>query len=45
MRLAASSFYHKPKDKTEKTRKDADLRDKIGASTLNSSFYMISHSQ
>ncbi len=34
MRLAASSFYHKPKDKAEKARKDADLRDKIEAICL-----------
>jgi transposase InsO family protein len=29
MRLAASSFYHKPKGDTEKALEDADLRDKI----------------
>ena len=31
LKLAASSFYHKPKDKTEKARQDADLRDRIEA--------------
>jgi transposase InsO family protein len=34
MRLAVSSFYHKPKDKSEKARKDADLRDRIEAICL-----------
>jgi len=31
LKLAASSFYHKSKDKTEKARQDADLRDRIEA--------------
>lgn len=34
MRLAVSSFYHKPKDKSEKAQKDADLRDRIEAICL-----------
>ena len=34
MRLAASSFYHKPKDKAGKAQKDADLRDRIEAICL-----------
>ncbi len=34
MKLAVSSFYHKPKDKSEKAREDADLRDKIEAICL-----------
>jgi transposase InsO family protein len=34
MRLAASSFYHKPKANTKKALKDADLRDKIEAICL-----------
>lgn len=34
MRLAVSSFYHKPKDKTEKAQQDADLRDRIEAICL-----------
>ena len=34
IKLARSSFYHKPKDKTEKARKDADLRGKIEAICL-----------
>jgi len=34
MRLAVSSFYHKPKDKTAKAQQDADLRDRIEAICL-----------
>ena len=34
LKLATSSFYHKPKDKTGKARKDADLRDRIEAICL-----------
>jgi putative transposase len=34
MRLAASSFYHKPKDKAGKAKQDADLRGKIEAICL-----------
>ncbi len=34
LKLAASTFYHKPKDKTEKAKKDADLRDRIEAICL-----------
>jgi len=34
LKLAASTFYHKPIDKTEKAKKDADLRDRIEAICL-----------
>ena len=34
MELSASSFYHKPTDKSEKTQQDADLRDRIEAICL-----------
>jgi len=34
LKLAASTFYHKPKGKTEKAEKDADLRDRIEAICL-----------
>ena len=34
LKLAASSFYHKPKDKTVKAKNDADLRDRIEAVCL-----------
>ncbi len=34
LKLAASSFYHKPREKTEKGCRDADLRDRIGATCL-----------
>lgn len=34
IKLAVSSFYHKPKDKSEKAREDADLRGKIEAICL-----------
>jgi len=34
MELSASSFYHKPTDKSEKAQQDADLRDRIEAICL-----------
>jgi putative transposase len=34
MKLARSSFYHKPKDKTEEMQREADLRGKIEAICL-----------
>jgi len=34
MKLSASSFYHKPTDKSEKAQQDADLRDRIEAICL-----------
>jgi len=34
MKLARSSFYHKPEDKTEKAQKEADIRGKIEAICL-----------
>jgi len=34
LKLAASSFYHKPKDKTVTAKNDADLRDRIEAVCL-----------
>jgi len=39
MKLARSSFYHNPKDKTEEMQKDADLRDKIEAICLEYTRY------
>ena len=39
MKLAVSSFYHKPKDKSEKAREDADLRDRIEAMCLEFPHY------